>query len=541
MHIYYVLHFIYRNFRISSDIIVIRESAPVSAGNCILPQPGTTMSTNTPAKELEKVSLPGDPTEKDRVKILVGDTRETVKPAADKDKGKVVVEKTNLVAMGTAAQQEEVATSAMAFFKIQNEAMENMRKQQEEFLKNLMSDPPRPKRRLTEVVGINNDIEYEPPPKTRRTEGLFDDGGETSYGSFPANHMGYSDQDTVSLIDPYQNEFDLENAHINAPPTHDNYQGGVGEEEDALSKDSSMSTEEFESTMIAKHQIMLEQVEEKLGDPVSSHLEKAFKKTWNTAVLDHKKKEKMLKDILIPSNMKCMKTPKLNSEIFIRMGNVGRDKDESSANRQKELTRATIPLLRSMDKMFEVQMAFLERAKRDQTKHPLTTFEKTSYKKLQEAYDESQRAYTVLNYFLTDNTRRRKYSAFCSLGKDFTSLASVKEEEIDADSRDDKEYLFGEDIMSKMNSQLKKMPIRPASSKNVRNSGQSHRGQNSGNNNRNGRFHQQQQHRQQHFNNHHNNQNYGNQGQGYRHNNQHQGQYYRGQRNGRRGGRRGRN
>ena len=512
----------------------------MSAGNCNLPQPGIIMNNTPVIQNLENVAPPGDPkpNEKERVKILVGDSGEKVKPAPDK--GKALVEKTNLVAMNSEAQQEEVATTAMAFFKMQNEAMENMRKQQEEFLKNLtIKNPPRPKRRLTEVGNEDNDTLYEPPPKNRRTQGFQEDGGETSHHSLSANHMGYNEDDTVALWDPYQNKFELENAHVDAPLTLENNQGGAMEEEDALSKDSSMTAEEFESTMIAKHQIMLDQVEEKLGDPVSSHLEKAFKQTWNNAVLDHKKKEKMLKDILIPSNMKCMKTPKLNSEIFIRMGNVGRDKDESSANRQKELTRATIPLLRSMDKMFEVQRAFVERARRDQTKHPLTPFEKTSYKTLQEAYDESQRAYTVLNYFLTDNTRKRKFSALCSLGKDFTSLATVKEEEINADSRDDKEYLFGEEVMSKMSSQLKKLPIRPAASKNVRNSGQSHRGQNSGNN-RNGRYHQQQQHRQQHYNNqHYNNQNYGSQRQGYRPNNNQP--YVRGQQNGRRRNGRSRN
>ena len=415
----------------------------MSAGTSY-PPPARKMSTiNTPVPNLEGQNVNNEMvSEKERLKILVGEKTKddsVVTPPLAADKGKAVVANTNLNAMVEASQKGEVSTMAMAFFKSQNEAIDNMRKQQEEFLKSLMvNNPPRPKRRHPE------DGEYEfnivPQPKIRRTEGDNDHGGENSQSSMEnLNGFSHRDDDAIDLHDPFQNEFDqdLEAAHIETT-THDGNQGGAGDEEDALSKDSSLSSEDHENFMIGKHKIMLEQVEEKLGAPISKHLEKAFKQTWNTAVLDHKKKDEMLNGILIPSNMKCMKTPKLNSEIYIRMGNVGRDKDEASANRQKELTRATIPLLRYMEKTFEVQMSFLERAKRDQVKYPLTAFEKTSYKKLLEAYEEGQRAYNVLNYFLTDNTRRRKYSALISLGKDFTSMATVKEDEINADGREDK-------------------------------------------------------------------------------------------------------
>lgn len=506
----------------------------MSAGTLYPPPAMENMSTTSPSTILEGQKM-NDVVEKERIKILVGDNSsetKTITPPNNPEKGKMVVETTNLKAMAEASQKEEVSKMAMNFFKSQNDAIENMRKQQEDFLKSLLENnlPPRPKRRHPEDE--ESDMNIVPPPKYRRTEGYMDQGGETSQIP-PENLTGYSHDDAISLCDPYQDEFNLEGAHVDT--SHDSYQGGTGEEEDALSKDSSLSAEDHENFMIGKHKIMLEQVEEKLGEPISKHLEKAFKKTWNTAVLNHKKKEEMLNGILIPSNMKCMKTPKLNSEIFIRMGNVGRDKDEASANRQRELTRATIPLLRAMEKTFEVQMSFLERAKRDQVKHPLTPFEKTSYKKLQEAYEEGQRAYNTMNYFLTDNTRRRKYSALISLGKDFTSMSTVKEEEIDADNRDDKEYLFGEEVINKMSSQLKKLPIKPTVSKNAQNSGRPQRSFNSGN--VRGRYQQQQQHqhRQQNFN-HNNNQNYGNNGQG---NRRHQGQYRpRGQQRG--GQRRGR-
>ena len=153
---------------------------------CILPQPGNMNTDSTPVPNLEGQNVNNEMvSEKERLKILVGEKTKddsVVTPPLAADKGKAVVANTNLNAMVEASQKGEVSTMAMAFFKSQNEAIDNMRKQQEEFLKSLMvNNPPRPKRRHPE------DGEYEfnivPQPKIRRTEGDNDHGGENSQSS----------------------------------------------------------------------------------------------------------------------------------------------------------------------------------------------------------------------------------------------------------------------------------------------------------------------------------------------------------------------
>ena len=75
---------------------------------------------------------------------------------------------------------------------------------------------------------------------------------------------------------------------------------------------------------------MLAQVQEELGEPLSSTLANACKRTFGQAVLDKQIKDKQDKLVKIPRNMTIMKTPKLNTEIYIRLRDVCRQKDEAS-------------------------------------------------------------------------------------------------------------------------------------------------------------------------------------------------------------------
>ena len=93
-------------------------------------------------------------------------------------------------------------------------------------------------------------------------------------------------------------------------------------------------------------------------------------------------------------------------------------------------------------------------AKRNRTENPLTKFEKDLYQKLNGIDSATQNCYKVLNYHLTDCARKRKYSVCSSLGKTFSTFAAIKEPKTDTG-----DFLFNEDTMKKMKSDLKKMPV----------------------------------------------------------------------------------
>lgn len=364
-------------------------------------------------------------------------------------------------------RENDMAALARAFFEGQNEAILEMKRQQENFLKRFAVSP--------QTSG------FVPPRKRRRIDD--EDLTQNVYQSHDDEHDGLSlhpdPEDALDLVESDDDDHDEGNLGNHRDLSDMSDPNALANKSATLEQDSQnvLSEQEMEGLMTSKYKSMLDQVEEELGKPLSVSLATACKRTWNLAKLDAKKKEKLLKDVKIPSNMKRMKTSKLNSEIYIRMRDNGRDKDEAAANRQREVTRAAIPLLQAIDKVNELQATFLERAKRDQEKKPLTTFEKSAYNKLNEIHELGQKSYSVLNYFITDNTRKRKFSACANLGKNFTSFASIKE-----DDSGENDFLFGEEVMKKMKSDLKKLPVKPSSSKNVNNFGKSPRSYSSGNN-----------------------------------------------------------
>ena len=65
-------------------------------------------------------------------------------------------------------------------------------------------------------------------------------------------------------------------------------------------------------------------MEGRLVEPGGSpppHLGLAFiiQKTWGRAVLNEEKKKELWKDLDVPANCKVLKTPKLNTKIYIRV------------------------------------------------------------------------------------------------------------------------------------------------------------------------------------------------------------------------------
>ena len=174
--------------------------------------------------------------------------------------------------------------------------------------------------------------------------------------------------------------------------------------------------------------------------------------------------------------MTIMKTPKLNPEIYIKMRDICKQKDEAAMNRQRDVTRAVIPLLKALDEVSAAKNLMQNNVnQRDKTTNPPTRFEKDLFQKLNDADSAIQQSYKLLNYHLTDGVRKRKYSVCASLGKVFSSYAGIKEVRSEGS-----EYLFTDDTIKKMKSDLKY--INTQVSKNARGSGKSSRGHFRGNN-----------------------------------------------------------
>ena len=240
---------------------------------------------------------------------------------------------------------------------------------------------------------------------------------------------------------------------------------------------------------------MLDQIQEELGEPLSSTLANACKRTFGQAVLDKDTKEKMDKQIKIPRNMTVMKTPKLNSEIYIRLRDVCKQKDEAAMNRHKDVTRAVVPLLKALDEVSAAKNLMQNNVnQRNKTTHPPTQFEKDLFKKLNNADSQMQQSYKLINYFLTDCVRKRKYSVCSSLGKVFSSYAGIKEVRPEGS-----EFLFVDDTIKKMKSDLKTVQLQ--ASKNARGSGKSSRGHFQGNSNYNSNHNNQNNYRNNHNSN----------------------------------------
>ena len=77
--------------------------------------------------------------------------------------------------------------------------------------------------------------------------------------------------------------------------------------------------------------------------------------------------------------MTIMKTPKLNTEIYIRLRDVCRQKDEAAMNKQKDITRAVVPLLKALDEVSAAKSVMQNNVnQRNKDTHPPTKLETCS-------------------------------------------------------------------------------------------------------------------------------------------------------------------
>ena len=164
--------------------------------------------------------------------------------------------------------------------------------------------------------------------------------------------------------------------------------------------------------------------------------------------LVEREKKGLLKDLKIPANCKSMQPKNLNSEIYIRVHEQAQNKDRAAHDRQKDITKAAIPLFHSIGKISEVESLLEKMLKRDVQSQSV----KLALKGVKEVMPLLQHSIKVLNYNVTETTRKRRYDVCSALGNQFKSFAG----EQDAQS----EHLFHEDAMKRMKSELKKLPVK---------------------------------------------------------------------------------
>ena len=170
-----------------------------------------------------------------------------------------------------------------------------------------------------------------------------------------------------------------------------------------------------------------------------------------------KKKAIQFKDILIPENCKAMKTPRLNTEVYLKIIENAQTKDRAAQDRQKDLSKAAIPLLKAMAEIRKVETLMEKsRKKAEEAGKTVSKTEKEAYERLQGISPIIQKSVQVLNYSYTDTMRKRKSDVCNALGDQFRPFAT---------STSSKDFLFDNESIKKMKSELKLLKTRSRTNK----------------------------------------------------------------------------
>ena len=265
----------------------------------------------------------------------------------------------------------------------------------------------------------NNIHEVEPPAKKKKNNDDIEVDASTS--------QPQEEEITVHVSEAERGELELRDVEVDA-------WNEINARNDVVEKDYDDIDNEHISG--SRYQVLLEQTEEVMGEPIDDNLAKVCEKTWGKAKLSKDKKKKMLEEVKIPENCKILKSPKLNSEIYIRLLENAQSKDRAAQEKQKDIARATIPILEAIGEVAQVEDLLIKAGGK----------EKSLAKKVNGILPTLQKSIAILNYSFTETTRKRKYDATTALGKQFKPFAQ---------GESSKEFLFDEDTMKKMKSELK--------------------------------------------------------------------------------------
>ena len=88
-----------------------------------------------------------------------------------------------------------------------------------------------------------------------------------------------------------------------------------------------------------------------MGKPMESDLAGVCNQIWGKALSNETNKDDM-KKILVPSNCGRMKTPRLNTEVYVKLNEPAQMKDKAAQRKQKFAVKAAIPVMQAMVKLF---------------------------------------------------------------------------------------------------------------------------------------------------------------------------------------------
>ena len=187
-----------------------------------------------------------------------------------------------------------------------------------------------------------------------------------------------------------------------------------------------------------------------MGDPVVPNIKALVTATWGKLKLAAKTKTDLQEKIPIPSNCAPLKAPKLNTEVYIRVYDHHTQKDEALKKNQRDIAKATIPILRALGDMEKMEGVY-EKVLRGKNKEDITKEEKYIYRTMKENAKQLQSSVLMLNYNFTEITRKRKFDICQALGPAFRPYAFAE---------DTGEFLFGLETQKAMKSELKKVQVK---------------------------------------------------------------------------------
>ena len=260
------------------------------------------------------------------------------------------------------------------------------------------------------------------------------------------------DEDVLSLHADEDHEIDSTNVSRESEDILARYSKGLygkGESKESEQENSDDEDEEANS----RYEDLLASTVEKMGQPIENDLADVCSKIWGKALSSDNKKDDF-KGILIPSNCKKMKTPRLNTEVYIKLLEGPQNKDRAAQTRQKDTAKAAVPILQAMVELKKTEKTLKRSIKKGQG--PATKEVAEAYDNIKTISPMLQRSLKVLNYTFSETMRKRKYDVCTSLGRHFKPFATSDSSE---------ESLFDEDTIKKMKSELKLLKTKTSNRK----------------------------------------------------------------------------
>ena len=139
------------------------------------------------------------------------------------------------------------------------------------------------------------------------------------------------------------------------------YERDVSDEPRLTDEDTGVKlSKEMEGIVRSKYKAIMDHTKEKMGDPVVPNIEGLVTASWGKLKLAAKTKTDLQEKIPIPANCAPMKTPKLNTEVYIRVYENVTSKDDGLKKAQTDIAKATVPILRAMGDMEKVEAVMVK-------------------------------------------------------------------------------------------------------------------------------------------------------------------------------------